>query len=399
MDSIETFEQRIASVCLRFAGLALRALVVFTIVAALLLAGAWTANRKFGWQPPAAIANLFVERTQAAEALLYVYDKDTGWRANPYTQLHHVLRGPFQRGEPQDVRLRTNAEGFFDRDHSLATPYYRIAFVGDSWVEAQQVDATHRFTQLVEDYVPALSKGAKAVETMNFGWSNLGTAQELGVVRTYVAKYKPDEIWLVFNPADDVSDSSPLFTAPPLGPTFAYEAGGTVNDVRFGQVHPAAIAERMRRERYGPWADLAASQVLPYLFAAQSHPAFEAAFREMHACFRLLIRSAGTARVTVLYVPPEREMSAEAWAEYSARARKAAGRALTLDPMHAERRIAAMAAQEGAAFVSLRGLVAEKGPAEIYQAHFSRMGHHWVADFIARRILDSGCCAAPVPPR
>jgi len=228
MDSIETFELRVASVGLRIARLALRALIVFTIVAALLLALAWAAQRVFGWRPPAAVAALFVERVQAAEALLYVYDKDTGWRANPYTQLHYVLRGPFQRGEPLDARLRTNAEGFFDRDHFLATPYYRIAFVGDSWVEAQQVDASERFSHLVEEYVPAYSKGARVVETMNFGWSNLGTAQELGVVRTYVAKYKPDEIWLVFNPADDVSDSSPLFTAPPLGPTFTYAADGSI---------------------------------------------------------------------------------------------------------------------------------------------------------------------------
>ena len=391
----QPFESRVAAVGFRLARLALRALIVFVIIAGTFLGLAWAAQRWLGWHLPPAITNLFLERVQSAEALLYAYDNDTGWRANPYTQLRHATRGPFQRGEPHDVRLRTNSEGFFDREHYVATPYYRIAFIGDSWVEAQQVEATQRFTHLVEEYVHAYSKGAKAVETMNFGWSNLGTAQELGVVRKYVARYRPDEIWVVFNPADDVSDSSPLLTAPPLGPTFTYGERGAITDVRFGHPHPPVVSEAMRRERYGEWASLAIGQVNPFFYAAESHPAFDAVFAEMRACFRLLMKAAGSARVTLLYMPPRREMSARDWDEYVATARKATGRALQLDPANAESRIAAMAKEEGADFVSLRPLMVEKGRDEMYQDHLSRMGHHWVADFLARRLVASDCCAAP----
>jgi hypothetical protein len=397
MESVpaQPFESRVASVGLRLARLALRALIVFAIAAGTLAGLAWAAQRWLGWSLPPAITNVFLERVQAAEALLYAYDNDTGWRANPYTQLRHATRGPFQRGEPHDVRLRTNSEGFFDREHYATSPYYRIAFVGDSWVEAQQVEATQRFTHLVEEYVHGYSKGAKAVETMNFGWSNLGTAQEVGVVRKYVARYRPDEIWVVFNPVDDVSDSSALFTAPPLGPTFTYGDRGAITDVRFGNPHPPVVSEAMRRERYREWADLSIAQVMPFFYATESHPAFEAAFAEMRACFRLLVKEAGASRVTLLYMPPRRELSRGEWEAYVAVARKATGRPLQLDPANAERRIAAMAREESVDFVSLRGLMAEKGVDEMYQDHLSRMGHHWVAAFIAHRLIAGQCCAPP----
>lgn len=395
MNPAQSFELRVASIASRIARLALRALIVFVIAAGLIAGAGWSAHRAFGWRPPEAIAALFVEKVQSAEALLYAYDNETGWRGNPYTQLRHVLRGPFQRGEAQEARLRTNSEGFFDREHYVSTPYYRIAFLGDSWVEAQQVDAAQRFTNLVEDYVHAFSKGAKAVETMNFGLSNLGTAQEAGVAGAYVAKYRPDEAWVVFNPVDDITDSSPLFTAPPLGPTFTYAADGAIAGVRFGHPHPPAVAAAMRRKRYGAWADLSAAQVMPFLYSNEMHPAFEAAFAELRASLRLLRRALPQSRVTVLYLPPEREIDSQKWVDYVAASAKATGRALALDPAIAESRIAAMAKAEGADFVSLRSVVREKGASEMYQGHLSRMGHHWVADFLARRLLESSCCAVP----
>jgi hypothetical protein len=391
------FEMRVLAVAHRVARLALRGLIVFAIAAGVMFGAAWSAKRWLGWNPPPAIERIFLQRAQSAEALLYVYDNDTGWRANPYTQMHHELRGPFARGEPQDVRVRTNSEGFFDREHYLRTPYYRIAFLGDSWVEAQQVDATNRFTDLVEGYVHAFSNGAKAVETMNFGLSNLGTAQELGVARTYVAKYKPDEVWLVFNPMDDISDSSALLTAPPLGPTFTYGADGAITDVRFGYPDPPAVGAAKRRERYGKLAGSTIAAVMPFLYSSENDAAFEAAFAEMRACFRLLRQALPGSRLTVLYLPPEREISSAQWGEYAASAAKAAGRDLKLDAAAGERRIAAMAREEGADFVTLRPLMREKGAGEMYQGHLSRMGHHWVADFIARRLLERGCCAAPGP--
>jgi len=179
------------------ARIAARAAIIFFVAAGVILAALWSTNGMPQWAQLRSLDNLIAETTQQAEALLYVYDNDTGWKPNPYTQLHYVEKDPFSGGEPRDVRVRTNSEGFFDREHYVSTPYYRIAFLGDSWVEAQQVDRSQRFTDLVEQYVFDFSKGTRAVETMNFGVSNLGTAQEYGVAKTYVARYRPNEIWVV----------------------------------------------------------------------------------------------------------------------------------------------------------------------------------------------------------
>lgn len=394
------FETRFLAVANRVLRLALRAALVFLVVAGVILGALWGAQRALGWPLPATFNAIFLDRVQKAEALLYVYDNDTGWKANPHTQLHHVERGPFQRGEPQDVRTRTNSEGFFDREHYIKTPYYRVAFLGDSWVEAQQVDPTQRFTDLVEGYVFSFSKGTKAVETMNFGVSNLGTAQEYGVARTHVAKYRPDEIWIMFNPADDMTDSSPLFTSPPLGPTFQYGDGpadGEVIDIRFGYPHPPPVGESRRRERYGEWVNLSASHVRPFLFAKEDHPAFDTILRETRQCLRLLKKLADSigAKVTLAYLPVKAELGAAEWSEFVAGARRMTKRDLHLDPALGEQRIQTMAREEGVIFLSLKPLILEKGADVMLQGHFSRTGHHWIADHIARRLLAGECCTAP----
>jgi hypothetical protein len=380
--------------------LVIRTAVIVGIVAALSLGGMWAAKRWLRWNPPSPWADLFSEHVQRAEALLYVYDRDTGWKPNPYTQLQHVSRGPFQRGEPQDARLRTNSEGFFDREHYPATDYYRIAFLGDSWVEAQQVDPSQRFTDLVEGYLHAATKGEKAVETMNFGVSNLGTAQEYGVLRAHVAKYRPDEIWVVFNANDDILDSSPLTTGPPLGPTFVQAssaAGAEITDIRFGFPDPPPVAEALRRQRYGEWISLTGAQLRPYLFAAETHPAFDTMLAETRAALRLMKRAASGvgATLVLLYLPSKPELDRAEWQAFVTKARTATGRELHLDAGLGERRMESIARDEGLRFLSLKPLMLEKGNDQMLQGHLSRMGHHWVADWIARRLLAEGCCARP----
>src|SRR5215468_10587811 len=88
-----------------------------------------------------AIARLFETTVQVPEPIMYAYDNRTGWMLNPRTQYHRANTGPlYGLADLQryDIRLRVNSEGFIDREHYLATPYYRIAFAGNSWVEAVQ---------------------------------------------------------------------------------------------------------------------------------------------------------------------------------------------------------------------------------------------------------------------
>ena len=393
-------EGQIVELASRLAGLLVRAVLITVLLGSLIFAAMWSAKKWLGWIPDGPVATLFLETKQQAEALLYVYDNQTGWKANPYTQLHSVSRGPLQAGEPRDIRLRTNSAGFFDREHNLESSYYRIAFLGDSWVEAQQVDASNRFTDLVEGYVFAQSKGSKAVETMNFGLSNLGTAQEYGVVKGHVLKYRPNEIWILFNPRDDISDSSPIFTSPPLGPTFRYRDGSDGQefaDIEFGFPDPPPVIQELRKKRYGNWMQKNPGEVLPYLFAREANPIFEAAWRETRLSLRAIKRLADgiAAKVVIVYLPLRQEVDSDEWREYDARSQRTLRQAVVLDSSLGEQRVATMVKQEGAEFISLKPLLLEKGFREMYQDHFSRMGHHWVADLIATYLVSSSCCALP----
>jgi len=386
---------------LRVLTVSFRSALLTVVAGAVVLGSMWSAKRWLGWVPQEPFASLLVEMKQQAEPLLYVYDNQTGWKANPYTQLYTVRKGPFQAGEPRDFRLRTNSEGFFDREHRLTTPYYRVAFLGDSWVEAQQVAASNRFTDLVEGYVFAQSKGSKAVETMNFGLSNLGTAQEYGILKQYVLKYRPNEIWILFNPRDDISDSSALFTQPPLGPTYRYTKvkGSIVEvDIEFGFPDPPAVAAELQKKRYGRWLNLTPDQVLPYFYAEEKSPVFEAAWEDCRQSLRAIRRLADGigAKVVLVYLPQQFEVDKEEWQKYVAvNSSQSARQMLHFNSGLGEQRLRELATAEGVKFFSLKPLILEKGRSEIFQDHFSRMGHHWVADTIARNLADEGCCKLP----
>jgi hypothetical protein len=387
-------------VAIRTGSVVLRSLFLGGILCAVSLTFMWSSKKWLGWKPTGPIATLFFESKQEAQALLYVYDNQTGWKPNPYTQLRSVARGPFSTQEPRDILLRTNSEGFFDREHYLKSPYYRIAFLGDSWVEAQSVDYSMRFTELIETYVHSKSQGQKGVEVMNFGVSNLGTAQEYGVLKHHALKYHPDAIWILFNPNNDISDSSPMWTAPPLGPTYSYKTGQNgdeLEDIRFGFPDPPAIAHERIRQRYGVWMQKPQQAVLPYLFSNKSDPVFDAVWSDVRQSMRAIKRLADSisAELVIVYLPHSAERNMKSWDDFLKTSEKATHTTLELTQTRAEQRIKALASENGANFLSLKPLIAEHGTEEMIGDHFSRMGHHWVADFISQYLMKSACCALP----
>ena len=344
-----------------------------------------------------AIATLFQKNVQEPEPIMYVYDNDTGWKLNPRTQYHRSREGPFLGFgglERYDARLRVNSEGFLDRDHYLATPYYRIAFAGNSWVEAVQVEFTNRFAPLTEDYVFARSDQRKVAEIMNFGMSNAAPAQAYGILKTYALKYKPDEVWL-FVTAADLRANTPVDTPPPFGPTFVFAdaAHSRLSDIRFGYVDPPAysVAKRQKELEKAAMVNVDFRRVMAYHYSPERDPVYDRVWHDMELTLGLIratLQSAGV-RMRLVYIPPRYEVDPKLWEQWARDTRKAVGHDIAMDPVASDKRFAALASSLGIDYLSLTALCKEKGPAEMYADHFSRMGHHWVAELLAKTIIDT----------
>ena len=91
--------------------------------------------------------------------------------------------------------VQVNQENVRDVDWPLDKPAdeFRVAVLGDSFVEALQVPIEDRMT---EQLAGLLSHDAalagKKIRVMNFGMSGFGTGQEYLMLRERAAKYKPD---------------------------------------------------------------------------------------------------------------------------------------------------------------------------------------------------------------
>ncbi|MGB2752738.1 MAG: SGNH/GDSL hydrolase family protein [Pyrinomonadaceae bacterium] len=112
-----------------------------------------------------------------------------------------------------------NGDGFRDVEHSIEKPpgTIRIAVIGDSYVEAFQVEQSESFTNFVRDEITKCGgAGGKQVEMLNFGVSGYSTAQELITIREKVWKYSPDIVMLVMTTNNDITDNSPYFKKLPI---------------------------------------------------------------------------------------------------------------------------------------------------------------------------------------
>lgn len=87
----------------------------------------------------------------------------------------------------QDQPLKTNQEGFRDRDHGLEKPAgkRRVLFLGDSVLFGWSLPEEARFTNVLARLRPDW-------EVINMGIPGYNAAQEVECLRNYGLKYKPD---------------------------------------------------------------------------------------------------------------------------------------------------------------------------------------------------------------
>lgn len=148
-------------------------------------------------------------------------------------------------------QVAINSDGFRDVEHTVEKPAgtFRIAVVGDSYVEAFQVEQSESFTNFVRDELTKCGgAGGKQIEMLNFGVSGYSTAQELITIREKVMKYSPDIVMLVMTTNNDITDNSPYFKKLPI-PYF--NADGVV-DEGFRQ-DKVFLARNSTLSRLGIW--------------------------------------------------------------------------------------------------------------------------------------------------
>lgn len=107
--------------------------------------------------------------------------------------------------------VKINSDGLRDREHSRGKPSntIRIAVLGDSMTDALQVDMNKMYSYLLEQRLNECKAfGNKTVETINFGVSGFGTAQQLQALRYRVWPYTPDIVLLAFITGNDIRNNS-----------------------------------------------------------------------------------------------------------------------------------------------------------------------------------------------
>ncbi|MBT4867964.1 MAG: SGNH/GDSL hydrolase family protein [Planctomycetaceae bacterium] len=141
------------------------------------------------------------------------------------------------------AHFRINNAGFRDVDRSHAKPEgtFRIAVLGDSYVEALQVPLEKAFWSVLETELANCSlSGQKKVEVMGFGVSGFGTGQQLLMLRQYVWDYDPDMVILLMCPRNDLADNSRQLTSNVVRPFFSLKDNQLELDNSFRQ-HPSYI--------------------------------------------------------------------------------------------------------------------------------------------------------------
>lgn len=110
----------------------------------------------------------------------------------------------FNRKCVSNDRIRTNSLGFRDDEWSIEKKAFRIAVLGDSYMEALQIRDGKLLSDLLENRL------GSGYEVMNFGISGYGTLHQYLAYHYFARQYKPDLVLLFFCSNDIVDNSLEL---------------------------------------------------------------------------------------------------------------------------------------------------------------------------------------------
>lgn len=141
-----------------------------------------------------------------------------------------------------EVRYVSNAQGMRDRPRTLtSTASERVVVLGDSFVEGVGVDATNRFTDILEERT--------GVEFLNFGTAgHFGSVQEWLLYRHLASPYTHSRVFLFLLPDNDFSDNNAPRTSSNRYRPFLQEEDGA-----YRVAYPFPFDQVQERQTGFPW--------------------------------------------------------------------------------------------------------------------------------------------------
>lgn len=176
------------------------------------------------------IAEIGVRILGFAPSELYTYDPYVGWKLKPGASGWQTHEG--------HAFVSINDDGFRGPNYSFRKPpgTLRVAVVGDSFTEGQQVSYDDTFCMVAQRILRAqcpfqfIGRDGKPriidrVEVMNFGCDGYGTAQELITLKRWAWRYSPDIVVLMFFNGNDMRNNSVVLEGDKCRPFYVYHDG------------------------------------------------------------------------------------------------------------------------------------------------------------------------------
>ncbi len=167
-----------------------------------------------------AFAEVALRITGLGRPGLYVYDAFRGWGLRPNAREW--------RGREGGSFVEVNRWGFRGPDRSIIKPpgAYRIAVLGDSFTEANQVDYAQTFCAVTERELRACQAlSGRDVQVLDFAVDSYGTAQELITLEHQAEPFAPDAVVLAVFTGNDIRNNSVALEGDRCRPFYVFKNG------------------------------------------------------------------------------------------------------------------------------------------------------------------------------